>query len=139
MIAVFLKELRENLKWAAVICGVIGVMVYWNVRRATPSLLQIQLPQPTTTLFGAMAGLLMGFVQTLFETRPDNWAFVVHRPVSRRAIFAAKCAAGWLLLYVSLGLPLALAGVWASRPGKLPTPFQQRKMQPMLAATMNAL
>jgi hypothetical protein len=138
MMTLFLKELRENLKWAGVIFGVIGVMIYWNIRRASPILLQVQLPQPTTTLFGAMAGLLMGFVQTLFETRPDNWAFVVHRPVSRWAIFAAKCAAGLLLLYAALGLPCALAGIWAARPGNLPTPFQPRMMLPMLADILTA-
>src|SRR6186713_1836583 len=129
MMAVFLKELRENLKWAAVICAVVGVIVYWHLRRATPRLLQADLP-PMTVLFGAMAGLLMGFVQTLFETRPDNWAFVVHRPASRVAIFAAKCAAGLLLLYVSLGLPCALAAYWAAQPGNIPVPFQPRMMLP---------
>src|SRR4051812_43717851 len=101
MKTVFLKELRENLKWAVVIFGVIGVMVYWNVKHAGPLLLQAQLTNPITLLFCPLAGLLLGFVQTLFETRPDNWAFVVHRPVSRRAIFIAKCAAGLLLLYAS--------------------------------------
>jgi hypothetical protein len=138
MKTVFLKELRENFKWAAVIFGVIGVMVYWNVKHAGPYLLQSQLTNPITLLFGALAGLLLGFVQTLFETRPDNWAFVVHRPVSRRAIFVAKSAAGLLLLSASLGLPCLLAALWAARPGNLPMPFQTRMLTPILADVLTA-
>src|SRR5687767_15368953 len=93
MTAVFLKELRENLKWAAVICGVLSLLVYNKMRGGDP-LLMFSLPLSSTIFFAPLAGLLMGVVQTLFETRPDNWAFVVNRPVPRLAIFAAKCAAG---------------------------------------------
>ena len=137
MIAIFLRELRENLKWAIVICGVMLVIVCHELRGAGPMFL-FQFPRPNTIIAGPLAGLLMGIVQVLFETRPDNWGFVVHRPVRRRRIFAAKCAAGLLLLYAALALPCLIAAAWAARPGNLATPFQWRMLLPMMADVLNA-
>ena len=137
MTTVFLKELRENLKWAGVICGVLSLLVYYKMRGGDP-MLMFSLPLSSTIFFAPLAGLLMGVVQSLFETKPDNWAFVVNRPVPRLAIFAAKCAAGLLLLYVALALPCAAAAVWAAQPGNLTTPFQPRMVLPMLADVLAA-
>jgi ribosomal protein L37E len=136
MIAVFLRELRENLKWAAVICGVLLVFVVHEIRDTGPQFL-FDFPNKHTLFIAPLAGLLMGIVQMLFETKPDNWGFVVHRPVSREQIFIAKCAAGLLLLYVSLIVPCMLAWVWAARPGNLAIPFQGRMVLPMLADVLN--
>lgn len=137
MIGVFLRELRENLKWAAAICGMLLVMIIHEIRDAEP-MLMYELAQRYTLLLAPLAGLLMGVVQSLFETKPDNWSFVVHRPVRRGGIFAAKCAAGLLLLYAALALPCLFASGWAARPGHLPLPFQGRMMLPMLADVLNA-
>jgi len=131
MIWMFLKELRENFKWATIICGVLGVLTYSQIRSGDPLLLS-QLSDRVIWV-AAVAGLVMGLVQTLFETQPDNWAFVVHRPIPRVVIFGAKCAAGLLLLYVSLGLPCVMAATWAATPGNLPMPFQSRMVLPLLA------
>jgi len=98
MKAVFLRELRENAKWAGAIFVVILIVVYSLIRRRSPNLMYA-LAEPPMLVFAPLAGLLLGVVQTLFETKADNWAFVVHRPVSRRQIFAAKTLAGLTLLY----------------------------------------
>jgi hypothetical protein len=137
MIAIFIKEVRENLKWAGVIFGVLCLCIYSRMRDPSAFFL-IQLPEPFLTLGAPLAGLLMGLVQSLFETKPDNWAFVVHRPVSRRGVFAAKCAAGLMLLYGALGLPCLLAAVWAAWPGKLPMAFQGRMVLPAMADVLNS-
>ena len=137
MIAIFLKELRENARWAALIFGAFLVVVYFQVRSA-PAYLMFELAQPPQTVFAPLAGLLMGLVQSLFETRPDNWAFVVHRPVPLWRIFIAKCTAGLLLLYVSVELPFLLAALWAAQPGHLAAPFQARMILPTLAIALNA-
>jgi hypothetical protein len=137
MIGIFLKELRENLKWAALILGVLLVMVWHEIRDPEPLLLY-HLANNFTVFPAPLAGLLMGVVQALFETRPDNWAFVVHRPTRRLAIFAAKCAAGLLLLYGSLALPCLIAAAWTARPGNVAMPFQGRMMLPMLADVLGA-
>ena len=106
MIGVFLRELRENLKWAAAIFAVLLVIVVHELRDPEAMLLY-EFPKRYLLLFTPVAGLVMGVVQSLFETKPDNWGFVVHRPVRRGEIFAAKCAAGLLLLYAALALPCA--------------------------------
>ena len=69
------------------------MLVLFEIRKANPFILN-QLAQNKLVFFAPLAGLLMGIAQSFFETRPDNWAFVVHRPLSRRAVFAAKCLAG---------------------------------------------
>lgn len=136
MIGIFLKELRENAKWAALIFGALLVIVYFQVRATRPDLL-FELAQPPQIVYAALAGVLLGFMQSLFEMRADNWAFVVHRPLLRLKIFLAKCIAGLLLLYVSLELPFLLAGLWAAQPGHLPGPFQARMILPTLAIALN--
>jgi hypothetical protein len=137
MKAVFLKELREGTKWALAIFGVLGMLVLLEIRKANPFILS-ELAQQKLVFFAPLAGLLMGIAQSFFETRPDNWAFVVHRPLSRRALFTAKCSAGLLLLYVSLALPCLLVAAWAARPGNVATPFHWRALVPMLADILNA-
>jgi hypothetical protein len=136
MIAMFQRELRENVKWAVVICGVLLFFVVHEIREAGTNFL---FDFPKHTVFIApLAGLLMGVVQTLFETRPDNWGFVVHRPISRRKVFITKAAAGLLLLYAGLLIPCAFAWTWAARRGNLAMPFQARMMLPMFADVLNA-
>ena len=77
----------------------------------------------------AIIGLAMGILQTWFETRPDNFAFVVHRPIARREIFIAKAAAGLLTIYIALALPAIYVVAWAATPGHIPTPFQWRALR----------
>jgi hypothetical protein len=137
MFTIFRKELRENLKWAGVIFGVLAVMFAHEMRDANPLLLYRLSGQDMVWLV-PLAGLLLGVVQSLFETRADNWAFVVHRPVSREGLFVAKCAAGLVLLFGALGLPCALAVWWSSVPGNLPMPFQWRMVLPLTADVLSA-
>jgi hypothetical protein len=137
MTAIFFKELRENARWAAMIGGAFCVLIFVRAWHASPYFL-LDLPDPMTLLYAPLAGLVMGFAQSVFETRSDNWAFVVHRPVPRAGIFAAKCAAGLVLLYAALGLPCMLAAAWAARPGNLPMPFQGRMVLPMVADVLTA-
>jgi hypothetical protein len=135
MMSVFLRELRENLKWGMVIFGVTMVIVVHELRDAEPMLMFRFLE---FLWLAPLAGLLMGAVQTFFETKPDNWGFAVHRPVPRSAVFIGKCAAGLLLLYAALIVPCLIAAAWAARPGDLPIPFQSRMLCPTLADALNA-
>jgi hypothetical protein len=137
MKAMFVKELRENAKWAAAIAGVFGVIVLLEIRKGNPFLLN-QLAQQKLVYFAPLAGFLMGVAQTFFEMRPDNWAFVVHRPASRGSMFTAKSAAGLLLLYTALAVPCLLAAFWAARPGNVATPFHARSVLPFVADIFNS-
>jgi hypothetical protein len=137
MTAIFFKELRENARWAGMIGAAFCALVFLQAWHAGAFYL-LNLPDPMTLIYAPLAGLAMGFAQSAFESRPDNWAFVVHRPIPRAGIFGAKCAAGLLLLYLSLGMPCALAAVWAAHPGNLPMPFQGRTVLPLVADVLTA-
>src|SRR5579871_3825493 len=132
MTAIFFKELRENIRWALLIALAFSSLIVLHAWHTSPFFL-LDLPEPITVLYAPLAGLAMGFAQSFYETRPDNWSFVVHRPTPRVGIFAAKVIAGLVLLYSALGLPCFLAAMWARHPGNLPMPFQARMTLPMLA------
>jgi hypothetical protein len=121
MKTIFLKELRENAKWAALIAAVLSVWTYVRFALHDGSVLaQIQ---NVLAIMAPLAGLVLGITQYFFETRPDNWAFVVHRPVRRAALFTAKVIAGLLLLHLALGIPLLICALWSSHPGHAASPF----------------
>ena len=112
MKTMFLKELRENFKWGLLIFGFFCLSVTGWIHEAGP--------------------------QLLFDmTRPDNFAFVVHRPIARREIFIAKAAAGLLTIYIALASPAIYVVAWAATPGHIPTPFQWRSTLPLIADLVN--
>jgi hypothetical protein len=137
MRAVLLKELRENAKWSGAIFVVILMVVYGLMRRRNPYMMYA-LAEPPMLMFVPLVGLLFGVVQSLFETKADNWAFVVHRPASRRQIFVAKSVAGLVLLYGALGLPCLIAAAWAARPGNLRITFAWPMLLPSLALVLSS-
>ena len=136
MMPVLYRELRENLKWAAIICAALLVLFGHEIRTAGPMFIYDLTRE--TIVFAPLAGVLLGVLQMLFETRQDNWGFVVHRPLSRVRIFIAKSAAGLILLFTSLLVPCGLAWMWAARPGNLAIPIQPRMTLPMVADVLNS-
>ena len=62
--------------------------------------------------------------QTSSESRGGAWLFLLHRPVSRRAIVLSKLAVGLSVLLVCSALPIVLYGAWAARPGTHASPFE---------------
>ena len=62
--------------------------------------------------------------QTSSESRGGAWLFLLHRPVSRRAIMLSKMVVGVNVLLVCSALPIVLYGAWAARPGTHPSPFE---------------
>jgi len=133
----FLKELRENFKWGLLIFGFFCLSVTGWIHEAGPQLLFDMTRLETTGVPIAIIGLAMGILQTWFETRPDNFAFVVHRPIARREIFIAKAAAGLFTIYIALALPAIYVVAWAATPGHIPTPFQWRSTLPLIADLLN--
>lgn len=137
MRAILWKELRENLRWAALALGASCAMVLaWIVenRYATTSLDSIASEEVLVMLFftsGAVA-LGLGVLQTLPESRQSRWAFLVHRALSPTRIFAAKAIAGLGLYTLAVVLPfLAMAG-WLSLEGIEERPFHRAMVAPGL-------
>lgn len=78
-------------------------------------------PFSTVTLLLAVC---LAVWQTTTESRGGAWLFLLHRPVSRRAILCSKLAVGLSVLLVCSALPIVLYGTWAARPGTHPSPFE---------------
>ena len=132
------KELRENFKWAVLWMLGMGLAMayalsspgyYWSGTESicSQSFLLI------TTIGCALGAGLLGFLQVIMEMRRDQWAFLVHRPVTRNTIFAGKVVAGMILYLAATGIPLLIAAWWASTPGRIAAPFDGRMMLPGFA------
>ncbi|HLN32345.1 MAG TPA: hypothetical protein VK395_31740 [Gemmataceae bacterium] len=67
--------------------------------------------------------LALGFRQSAWELGKDTYLFLLHRPVSRNAIFLTKIAVGGGTLLVCSTLPIVLYGWWAATPGHHASPF----------------
>jgi hypothetical protein len=65
----------------------------------------------------------LGFRQSAWESARGTFLFLLHRPVSRRAIFLIKLAVGSGTLLLCASLPILLYAWWAALPGHHPSPF----------------
>ena len=124
------KELRENFKWAVLaMIGLCLAEIYGlnYIDRMNYNNQGLTLCNPpflmATSLGNAVVGLLLGFLQILPEQRRDQWAALLHRPVSRGVIYRGKAVAG-VLLYLLATVPPFLLCLWlAATPGHFVAPF----------------
>jgi len=130
MKAMIWKELRENLKWAVLAMIGLGLaeiygLYYWDPYNNRDNGM-FSLDKSTflmATTFGcALTGLFLGFLQILPEQRRDQWATLLHRPVTRGVILRGKVVAG-LVLYLFATVPPFLVCIWlVAAPGHI-APF----------------
>jgi hypothetical protein len=139
MKAMLWKELRENFKWA--VLAMIGLTLaefcgltannndYYN-----QAAILCQSAFLMSTSFGCAAvGFVLGLIQILPEQRRDQWAALLHRPVSRATIFRGKALAG-IILYFLATVPPFLACVWyTATPGHFSAPFVPQTVLPGVA------
>ena len=146
MRAIIWKEVRENAKWAALgMLGLAAAMTFALATRAPRDVLSvghwISCPRfYLVTVFGsALIGSGLGLLQVVMESRREQWAFLLHRPVSRSSLFFGKVTAGLALYLPAVSIPFAGAVVWAATPGHVPAPFDWRMtlggMADLLAGT----
>ncbi len=131
------KEFRENVKLAA-----LGLVIYTLVLVAQ---YREYVASPTNTsqplldasfVFGTawfcgIFGAVLGWLQVHNERRPDLWAFLIHRPLTRSGIYLAKVIAGLGLYALVVGLPLLGFIVWARLPGHVAAPFEPAMLWPV--------
>jgi hypothetical protein len=131
------KEGREHLKWAGL-----------------PALL-ILLPLvlfggPTEQMGGISGGFLvflmtagfgaaLGFLQVFFESRGDQRALLLHRPLGRSRIFLSKVIAGVGIYLLAFGVPFACVQTWMAMPGHMPAPYHWRAGLPWLTDILAGL
>ncbi|HSI11337.1 MAG TPA: ABC transporter permease [Chthoniobacter sp.] len=134
MITLVWKELRESVKWVALLSLlVLGAAELSALYPAFDSQADsnfsngITLCRDTfltvTTFLPPIVGLLLGFSQILPELERDRWAALLHRPIPRGRLFLGKAIAG-VILYVVATVPPFLFCVWlAATPGHFVAPF----------------
>jgi hypothetical protein len=79
-----------------------------------------------TLLFTVVSGMLafvLGLWQTVGETRRDTYALLLHLPMPRGRIIAAKLATGLALYLILAALPILALAWWAATPGTHASPF----------------
>jgi hypothetical protein len=139
MKALVRKEMRENVRIAALGLVVHTLMLLSQYRDyvAVPANMSQPLAdrgiQWSTAWFCGIFGLVLGWLQVHNERRPDLWAFLIHRPMTRSGIFLGKVIAGLALYALVVGLPLLGFIIWARFPGHVAAPFELAMLQPVAA------
>ena len=90
------KELRENIKWAALALLPASVLAYATVSH--PNALTMISPNYLflTSVVAAAYGAALGFLQVFGEAQGDRRAWLVHRPLSPTHIFLRpRCWRAW--------------------------------------------
>lgn len=130
MKSIYWKELRENVKWAAIglITLSLGLICAWASAQDRYSFDGFKsLLHPTVllvTMFGGpLIGIALGFLQIIPEQLRDRWAFLIHRPVPAVTIFFGKALAGMTLYLLATVPPYLYLSWWASLPGHVAGPF----------------
>ena len=72
---------------------------------------------------GAMA-IALGLRQTLGESIPGTYPFLLHRPAGRLWLIGVKLLTGSVLYLICAAVPILAYGVWAATPGTHPDPFE---------------
>jgi ABC-type transport system involved in multi-copper enzyme maturation permease subunit len=139
------KEFRENVKLAVlgVIIYAVVLLVQYRGYVALPANMSQPLTQGellwSTGWFCGIFGAVLGWLQIHNERRPDLWAFLLHRPMTRTGIFLAKTLAGLGLYALVVGLPLLGFITWALLPGHVPAPFELAMLRPVTAVVLTGI
>ncbi len=143
MFAVILKELRSTA-WVVAL-GAIAFGGFLSEICGVTTLTRHQFPthenifplvQPGWLLWygfiaASFAGSL-GLVMSLNDGARGMWAFVLFRPISRRAYIGVKLLTGGVLTLTTVALPAIVYLVWAKTPGNVAIPFDWSYAQPAI-------
>lgn len=130
--ALLYKELRETLPIAAVGLVLLLLIVandtglntlpFVSNYSGTIPFVSDQFAGQYFMVAGGLA-VALGFKQSLGDFLGDAQLFLLHRPVSRRRIYATKILVG-LGVYVICGaIPILIYAAWAALPGTHASPF----------------
>lgn len=124
------KEWRENFKWALIVFIIILLykidLVFETYRDGDFYYVSIfNIIHKIVTPSEVLLGLLLAHMQLYEEiSKKDNWAFLLHRPISRSTIFFAKIIAGFSLYFFATLLPMLFVVAGFVIPGIFPVPYQ---------------
>lgn len=132
------KELRENVKWAVLAVLVLTLVEIYALYQQRYNFGayngEFTLCDSTFLLISALGcsivGGVLGALQILPELRRDQWAALLHRPVSRGTIFFGKVIAGLLLYLLATTVPFLLSVAYVATPRQFAVPFIPRMATP---------
>jgi hypothetical protein len=136
MKALGLKELRElrGIVVLALLAYLILVarMVGTKSLDFLPGLPQEMEPLPFRSgefisyfmLLCQLFAIAIGFRQSAWESSRGTYLFLLHKPVTRLAIFNMKLTVGVSVFLICSAIPIGLYGWWAATPGHHAGPFQ---------------
>ncbi len=143
MRAIIWKEIRENAKWAVLLMLAAAACMVWTIYViGQPRSWQGDFSALNEVFFGfqiitavgfPIAATLLGLLQTIPEQRRDQWAFLVHRPLTLTQLFFGKAVAGLILYVLIMLVPLTVAVIWSAWPGHLLGPFAWEFLLPFPA------
>ncbi len=148
MKAIVWKEWRENLCWGILALLGLGIALAYTVSQVNPPdgsgltdkcAAVWNAATLVMTLGVPLIAAILGFAQVMPELRRDQWAFLVHRPVTHSVIFRGKATVGLTLALAATGLPFLAFVLWAAVPGDVAAPFDLRLALPGLAALLTAV
>jgi hypothetical protein len=134
--ALLWKECRTNLKWVVLPSLLVFTPMILLGGPGTP---------PTGTdlatwhILAAVFGAVLGFLQVFFESRGDQRALLLHRPLSPSQIFLGKALAGIGLYLLAMGIPVVVLVVWCVTPGHLIAPFSWRTPLPLVVDVLTGV
>jgi hypothetical protein len=128
------KEIRETLGVVAI--GLVALLIIpasrsaYNPIRGLVADYYYHIPFASDSFNSRLAmvgfafAVALGFWQAIGDFRGDAQLFVLHRPVSRRRIYAVKLAVG-LTAFLACGVASILVyALWAATPGNHASPFE---------------
>jgi hypothetical protein len=118
------KEFRETIGIAAIGLVAFVLMSWWQVPRSwqIPFVSDGFVEVFSLVAFGVATTL--GLRQTIGDFLGDAQLFLLHRPVSRRQVYATKLLVGAAVYLVCALLPLLLRVAWAAAPATHASPFE---------------
>jgi ABC-type transport system involved in multi-copper enzyme maturation permease subunit len=76
------------------------------------------------TIVSVLFAGALGFRQSAWESAQGTYLFLLHRPLSRNAIFLTKLSAGIGLFLICASVPIVVYAWWASVAGNFAGPFE---------------
>lgn len=136
MKALALKELRElrGIAVLALLANLLLIARLMGVKSIEflPGLPQEMEPLPFRSgefisdfmLLCQLFAIALGFRQSAWESSKGTYLFLLHKPVSRRAIFGLKLTIGVCVFLTCSTIPIVLYAWWAATPGHHASPFE---------------
>lgn len=98
----------------------------WENGRPSPTLLPFIEDSftPGFVVASVVLAIALGLWQSAGETKRGTFAFLLHRPVTRRQIIGLKLSAGLMTYLLCAAIPLLAYTLWAATPGTHAGPFE---------------